>query len=150
MATIPIIIRNMVETDFGFVFDSFLKGAKVPHMRNSVYNQRYAPVIKSLINRCIVSVACVANDPNIIAAFVIFERLGDPPIIPVIHYVHTRSTFYRQGIATKLIKECVNPDFGSSLTMASHEGHFETQSFKQIMKKYRIEYDPFLASKESL
>lgn len=140
---VPVIIRAAVETDFGFLFDSFLKGSKISYMRYSVYNQRYAPVIKALINRCNIAIACLASDPNTIAAFVIYETLDN---IPIIHYIHTRSTFIRQGIATKLIKECVNADFTKTLTMSSHQCHFDTLSFKQLMKRYRIEYDPFLAT----
>jgi hypothetical protein len=146
---IPIVFRDKVETDIGYLLDSFLSGAYYPvygQMSFGVYRRRYRPMVLNLIHGCSVIVACLPDQPDEIAGFIIFEKFEG---VPVIHWVHTRGPFLRQGIGTSLIKAAI-PSFGVETTLVSHKlnpGIGEHQfkiTFRQMKEKYLLCFDPFL------
>src|ERR1700728_4585817 len=109
----------MVESDIGYVLDSFVQGAKDPvytQMRDSIYKQRYQPIIKRLITEANVLIACLPNDPDLFAGFVVHDSFDN---IPILHWIHVRQMFQRQKIAEAMLAEAI-PTFGERLTMVSH------------------------------
>lgn len=146
---IPITIRAAVESDRAFVFDSMLKGARLPVYTNMippVYYRRYKSILQKMLENSAVLIACLPDAPNTIAAYVVYSSFMN---IPVIHYVHTRKMFQKQGIAKELCL-AVNPTFGISPTAISHipnpgiGDHKWTVPFYECKEKYCLTYDPFL------
>lgn len=146
---IPITIRAAVETDKAFIFDSTLKGIRLPvyaAMVPSVFTRRFKPILEKLLSNSAILVACLPDDPNVIAAYIIYSSFMN---IPVIHYVHTRKMFQKQGIAKELCL-AVNPHFGTDITAISNipnqgiGAHAWTLPFFKCLEKYNLTYDPFL------
>ena len=136
---IPIAYRANVANDFPFVYQTFVEGAKTytySLMVGKIYYRRYKPIVKNILLRSKVLVACLPDDPNTIVGYIIYEYLDN---IPIIHWVHTRKMFQKQGIAKELCK-LINKDFGDTLTMSSHV----CKDFYELRKKFNLGFDPFL------
>lgn len=138
---IPLVFRSAVDTDFPYILDTFLNGARFPtfgKMVGKVYYRRYKPVLRALIKRSSVLIACLPEDPDTIVGYAVHEKLGD---IPVLHWIHTRAAFGGQGIAREILQNCIS-SFGSSLTMVSHVP--PKTDFYQLSQKHAVQLDPFL------
>lgn len=142
---IPIVIRQAQETDIGYILDCWVQGARLPIYQSMIpplYYKRYKPLLLSLIKRSNVLIACLPDDPNIIAGFVVYQLLDD---IPIIHWCQVRKMFKQQGIAKYLLSQ-VSPHFGTKLSIVSHLIIPNTLpfSFHQVCQKYHLQYDPFI------
>lgn len=150
---IPTVFRNMVEADRNFIINSFVEGARYPvyaAMNGPVYRKRYSDLVRNLLDRSRVLVACLPDESSVIAGYVVYGSYDE---IPVIHWVHTRKQFQRTGLACALI-ESVIPTWKRSITVVTHlpnpgagEAAF-TKSFYICKEEYVLSYDPFLLHKD--
>lgn len=143
---IPVVFRPMLGTDIGYLLDCIVQGAKDPiytQMRDSVYKARYQPIVKDLIQRASILVACLPHDTNLIAGFVVYDAFGT---IPVLHWIHIRAMFQQQGLAKAILKETI-PTFAQSLTMVSHLPSTKRGSLAEYKEHHKLQYDPFLIHK---
>lgn len=146
---VPIITRQAVESDIGYILDSFLQGARSPvysNMKGTIYFKRYKPILLALLKRSQILIACLPDDPNTIAGFVVYDFLDQ---IPIIHWVQTRKMFKQQGIAKHLLNQ-VSPNFGTKLTVVSHLPIPKSlpNSFHQLSQTYNLQYDPFIVTEK--
>ena len=131
-------IRPMTEGDFNFVISSWLKsykysGTAVRRMIDRVYYDAYEPIVKSLIKRSDVYIACLRSDPDAIVGYLAIERVEDHDII---HYCNIRDIWQKMGIASYLI-EAAQPQ---NMTYFTHW----TSPIQSLIHKIPYVYQPFL------
>ena len=99
----------------GFVLDSWTRAvARDPIWRSEVGNRGVARtpippslslyyhdiILKKILNKCTLLVACDPEDPDVIWGYVAFDQVD-----PVLHFVYVKGAFRRMGIGTRLLSE---------------------------------------------
>ena len=57
-------------------------------------------IIKKILTKCTLLVACDPEDPDVIWGYVAFDQVD-----PVLHFVYVKGAFRRMGIGTRLLSE---------------------------------------------
>jgi hypothetical protein len=102
VATSTFKTREATESDFPFIYSTWLKGLRFGNdvyglIEQHSYFKNYHRVIEVILNRpdTFINVACLADDPTTILGYAV---LGPG----MIHYVHVKQAFRRFGIAKEL------------------------------------------------
>lgn len=111
-------IRKSVKSDESFIYSTWLKGlyygnAWFKEIDQDIYFKNYHQVIERIINKPSSSIlcACLEDDQDTLLSFCVYETIED---YQVLHWVFTKFSFRRSGIAKALLPN--NIKFVSSLT----------------------------------
>lgn len=133
-------LRQAIEPDASFIFSSWLKSFRhsrlAGNVASSIYFTEHHKIIESLLTQCKTLVACNPEDKNQIFGYLCYEEIDG---ILVIHYVYTKHTFRKMGIAECLINEVREDD--SVACMFTHC----TNSGERIAPKFKCVYHPYLS-----
>lgn len=96
-------LRPMVPADDPYICSCAVRTVRLAlefrRMDGSDFHRTRTPGIRAtLAHAPLRAVVCLPEDPAFIVAFV----LGIPGDIPILHYLHVRGSFCRQGIAATL------------------------------------------------
>ena len=150
MNTDEILLRAPTNQDGSFIIDSWVREAREHYPANLVdkslfYNEE-KEIVKVLISKSLILIACNPEDPEQIYGYMVFEKVAD---IPIIHFLYVKLLFRENGIARHLINS-VFEDFGKKKTVISHiprsrkeDGKY-IDSAKQTLIKYNLRFDPFI------
>lgn len=137
--TSPATIREAVEADIPFIFNSWLKSyrgsAATKTISNAVYYQFQHKLIESLLRRCTVLVLCEAGDTNQLLGYLVFETVEG---IPVLHYCYIKHSFRKLSLCNKLLQQI-------DLSKGAFYTHETPNSMRMCAKKGLI-YNPYLAT----
>jgi hypothetical protein len=135
----PIAIRNGLEGDVPFIFNSWLnsfrKGSFTRFVDNKIYFTEQHKLIERLLKRCEVKMACDPNDPSSICGYMVYERVEG---ILCVHYAYTKQTFRGMGICRQLLKN-IDHDFNNA-AICTHN----TITGTRIGLKYNLIYHPYI------
>ena len=101
-------IRNMVEADTNFVFDSWLKSWRKSRYAGVVQNDDYYATYRKTIERLImrgaeIKVACNPENENHILGYLCYEITPDG--YSIVHFLYVKDPFLKQGIEFDLLSE---------------------------------------------
>lgn len=137
---LPVTIRPWLPGDVGLVVDSWLRSFRIGSssakaMLSNLYQRSQKEIIDSILQRAEVLVACSPGNPDLIFAFIVFEK---EPTVTALHYLYTKAAFRRFGLARKLVDSI--KETGRTLE-ASHK----TDLGGVLLKKHGIIWNPLLA-----
>lgn len=129
-------IRLATESDLPFIFNAYLRSNRnkpeATHMINDVYYPLYSQRLKDILADSDCIVACHSDDDDQILGYAI---IGDNHGVPVLHWIYTKLTFRKMGVARALIQTGIK-SFGASLTLVTHT----CRSMRDLCKKYKLVY----------
>ena len=77
---LPIDIRDMIESDVSFIFNTWLKSYRKSRItegiENPIYFSEHHKIIEELLKRCDVVVASASDDSSIIYGYLVFEKIS--------------------------------------------------------------------------
>jgi GNAT superfamily N-acetyltransferase len=130
-------IRATEPNDKNFVIATFLRsvyhdGSWFSKIPEKIFMATYRLVIERLYasTKCLVVVACLAEDPDVILGFSIVSVDGD-----ILHWVYVKKKWRRHGIATRLVP--------STVTTITHLNNLGDSIMK--IRKLDLIFNPFLA-----
>ena len=130
-------LREFEESDRNFILNSWLKSyrnsdasKKIP---NDVYYHFHAKLIEKYIAESTVVMAVNPDNPIQIFGYAVVNREDN-----TIHYVYTKHTYRKLGIAKRLI-EVLLPDLGESPTCCTATNY----AWRQYQQKYSLYYNPY-------
>ncbi len=141
---LPILIRPANADDVSFIFNAWLKSYKssdfAKNIQGEIYYHEHHKVIEILLKTYNVLIACNKDDTTQIYGFMC---AGFTQNVFTIHYVYTKQTFRRMGIAKALLNAFeYNPEFACIYT-------HETNAVKAIAKDLAMVYHPYIAASPS-
>jgi GNAT superfamily N-acetyltransferase len=139
---VSFVLRGFRAEDAPLVFSTWLRSYQgapaVRRIPTQFYFEGQAGVIKRLIDRSAVSVACSPEDPDQIFGWICMEEPDNSD--PVLHYVHVKHVFRRMGVAKALLAHLLTrPIFYTHHTIG-----FERLGLRQAT------YNPYLIERQAL
>lgn len=132
-------IRDVVQDDIAFIFNSWLRshrqGRLCAKVDNAIYFAEQHKLIEKLIKRGKVKLAVDPKEPGNILAYLVYEYVQG---IFVIHYVYTKHTFRNMGIAKQLMLNT-----GHNFETASCMTHL-TPVAEKLQNKFNMVYHPYI------
>lgn len=124
--TSKITFRPIRDTDVNFILATWLKTYKYSgdlpaRVRDSEYFSTYEPILKELLSRATVTVACLIDDPDVVIGYVCYEP-------EMLHWVHVKESWRNLGLAKLLVVK-------SGVSETARFTHW-TQPMKSIVNKY--------------
>jgi hypothetical protein len=101
--TSPFTVRDMTDLDHAFIVESWVFSYRwhpsSKQYPTKVYVHEMKWLVRELLKRCDVKVACLVSDPETVVGYLVSSEHG-------IHYLLTKKSpdFTRQGVATMLLK----------------------------------------------
>lgn len=96
---LPIDIRDMIESDISFIFNTWLKSYRKSRItegiENPIYFNEHHKVIEDLLKRCDVVVASASDDSSIVYGYMVFEIIEGQFVI---HWAYVKNDFRELGI----------------------------------------------------
>ncbi len=137
---LPISIRPANAEDVPFIFNAWLKSYRssefAKNIQGEIYYHEHHKVIEEILKTNNVLVACNNEDPSQIYGFMC---AGFTQNVFTVHYVYTKHTFRRMGIASALVKAFeYNPNYACICT-------HETNAVKKLIKDNAVIYHPYIA-----
>lgn len=131
-------LRAPNKADLNFILNSWLKsyrnsGFAAP-MINPVYYKNHEPLLKDLLSSNLITVACNPLDEGQIYGYVVFNYL--PGDILVLHYIYTKHSFRRFGIAKQIMASIRKSD--DAILYTHHTKYAEL-----LKNKLPIIFDPY-------
>lgn len=113
MDKMEVIVRPMIEEDYNFVIQSWLKSYKhnsyfCKRIRDNIYYKYHHKVITQILARASTSVL-IAIDPveKVILGYLVTEKFENKDLV---HYAYVKTSFRDLGIGGSLLKESgINP-----------------------------------------
>jgi hypothetical protein len=133
-----VVIRQAVEADVPFIFNSWLKSyrASCRSISNPVYFEFQHKTIEALLKRCQVQVACNATDANQLYGYIVYEQIDG---VLVVHYCYIKDAFRRIGLLPKLAA-------GLDVSAGGFYTHDTRGAAKLLASgKLKFMYNPYLA-----
>ena len=93
-------------------------------------------ILKKILTKCTLLVACDPDDPDVIWGYVAFDAEN-----PVLHFVYVKGAFRRMGIGTRLLRQFMNGLFGDPLepVIVSHR----TESLFKAWPSVKWRWNPY-------
>jgi len=138
---LPINYREGLESDIPFIFSTWMRQAREMSRSNrghaflssKIFSTHYHEMIRKILVRCEVVVACNKTDPHQMYGYIVFENNKNSNII---HMTYVKFTFRKMGIAKSLWKTAILDEKPIIHTADSY-------IFSKF-KKENITYNPFL------
>jgi hypothetical protein len=141
MNDLPIILRNIQPTDYGFILATYTKDLHrtfpFNHISNNLFFDRYTILLDKLITNSTVIVAHLDEEPDSLAAYLIAENTENSLII---HWAHTKGIFKRLGILKMMLNHF---NYQDKLIVCTHM--FDL--YKKKKEDYSLIYDPMYLNK---
>jgi GNAT superfamily N-acetyltransferase len=134
MKNLNYILRKYVQSDEGFIYNSFLRSYKRSEqfIEDQLYYKNQGDIIKFLIENYTTYVAVFQEAPEEIIGYVIFNYSGAATIF---HYIYLRKIYWKQGIGSSIFNS-----INKGLSVCTHKN----ESFGYLKKKFNLIYDPYL------
>jgi len=150
------------QTDLQFVIASWLKSTRnsdfCTYIPNPTYYKYMDHLIKTIINRSLVTMICDPEDLSHIYGYIVYEFLGDNTIF-VLHFAYMKLPYRKLHIMEAALT-AVYPDFGkedsfiTNLDRTNYYTILDRVTNKPIVKRdgwfikkrnqYKLNYNPFL------
>ena len=99
MSDIDLNIRLATSKDLPFIFSSWLESyRKDSGVRTTVYFREHHKVLERLLARSVILIATPIDDPDLIAAYIVYEAPD------ALHWIYTRHSMRHLGLAATLIE----------------------------------------------
>lgn len=97
-------LRDPLETDIDFLFNSWLKSYRHSNecnaMNNEVFFKRFGKIITKILGDSTIIVACNPDDQDQIYGYLAYKTLDD---VFVLHYIYVKYPYRKLGIAKKML-----------------------------------------------
>lgn len=116
---LPVRVRQAQKEDENFIYSSFLKSYLVPFLRHAGGEEVIAPrvfftgfhgVLKSLMSKRVVLVACPEDAPEVICGYILGDNLSNGVL--VLDYIYVKKDFCGMGIA-RMLYEALGGSIGA-------------------------------------
>lgn len=132
-------LREGEADDAPFILNSWLKSYRVSNfartITNTVYFEGHHTVIRNILKKATVLVACNQQNPSQIYGYLVYEKVDN---VPVIHYCYVKHTFRGLGIGKKLLLSAKTLEEPGVFT-------HHTKSAERSAVKYALVHHPYLA-----
>lgn len=132
-------LRNAIEADVPFIFNSWLKSYRgansVKSVSNPVYFEFQHKTIEKLLQRSQVYVLCSPEDSSQVFGYIVCEKVEE---IPVLHYAYIKYAFRGMGLCRLLMQHA-----GLDKQVGGFYTH-ETHSTIKLLKGSKFVYNPYL------
>jgi ribosomal protein S18 acetylase RimI-like enzyme len=140
MKKLPIRLRNMQPDDVNFILNSWLKSFRkapsVRRMENNAYFHEQSKVIKGLLEKVNILIACDEKDSNNVYGYLVSQRIDN---VFVIHYLYVKLSFRNMGIGKMLIR-ARDHELGEVAACYTHH----TDTANRLAYKYKFMHNPFI------
>lgn len=153
----PVQFRPPTPDDVQFIISSWLKSSRnndfTNYISNEIYFKYMEHLVKTVINRSMVSMVCNPKDSKQVYGYVVYEFIGD---IFVLNFIYIKYTFRNLKISESLLK-AVYPKFGEedcfitfidrTMTRIVYGDKPEIKRSSWFIKnreKYKLNYNPFI------
>ena len=132
-------IRDFFPEDTNFILNSWLmsfqnKGS-VRYVEPSIYFANQEVIIKNILAKADVKIACDSNRPDDVFGYIVCEKIGG---LHCTHYCYVKELFRNMGIAKALAS-----DVGLTFETASVYTH-QTKTASLLQDSHKLVYHPFL------
>ncbi len=135
--TLPIIIRTAIESDYAYILASFTREMHktVPYnfIPNKIFFPHYTKLINDILQKSQVSVACLEDDHEDIAGYLITQDYNESNLI--VYWAQTKAIFRRLGVMKALLEP---HDYKKKNLICPH--YFKL--FKNLKESYSLIFDP--------
>ena len=135
---LDISLRNIVQEDVSFVFNSWLKsfrtGIMCSRVENSIYFSEHHKLIERLIRRSKVTMAVDPKEPGNILGYIVYEHIDG---VFVLHFLYVKHTFRNMGIGRQLCNST-----GHNFETAGCASHM-TNVGQKLQHRYNLVYHPY-------
>jgi hypothetical protein len=133
-------VRKAGEGDAHFILNSWLKSFRNSHFAKSinstVYFNEHHKVVRRLIKRSTILIACNPEDHNQIYGYLVLEKVDG---VLTLHFAYTKQVFRKLGIQRQLLA-LVNHDFQNDSALYSHD----TKMGRELAAKFNLVYHPYV------
>jgi len=127
-------IRPYTKDDYAFVKSTWIKNQalNVPFksMRHSDFFSTYSPIIDNKLNELDILIACNPDLEDQAFAYLVREHR-------TLHFIYVKRLYRNMGIASFLLRV-------PNLKLENYTHQSSDKYFWQLIKKYKITYNPFL------
>ncbi len=140
LAELPIRFRNPKGSDHAFILNAWLKSYRkafpTEGITNTIYYAEHHEIIKSILDKGNVIIACDDTNPDVIVGFIAAEVVD---VALVIHYAYVKNSFRGYGIA-KLMYDTLAAPENPEITYCTHL----TDPISNACKRREIIFNPYL------
>src|SRR6056297_1572859 len=133
-------VRTANEEDVHFILNSWLKSFRnsqfAKGISSTVYFTEHHKVLRKLLKRSTILVACNPEDQNQIYGYLVLEKVDG---VLCIHFAYTKQVFRKLGIQRQLLG-LVNHDFDNNSALYSHD----TKMGRELAAKFKLVYHPYI------
>ncbi len=130
-------LREAESGDRNFILNSWLKSYRNSDMAkkisNDVYYHFHAKLIEEYLSQSTVVMAVNPLNPIQIFGYAVVDREDN-----TIHYVYTKHTYRKLGVAKKLL-DVLLPDLGKNPTRSTATNY----GWRHYSQKYNLYYNPY-------
>jgi hypothetical protein len=128
-------LRGPLPSDMPFILSSWLRSyRKASPVSGPVYYVGQEAVIRRLLVRSSIVLACNPEDPSTVLGYVVFERV---PSGGLVHYVYVKELVRRCGLAARLLSEVPGP-------FRSHTHETRAEGVARLKARFPSVYNPYL------
>jgi hypothetical protein len=132
-----VILRGPLPSDMPFILSSWLRSyrrARAVSDVGPIYYAGQEAVIRRLVSRSMVALACNPEDPSTVLGYVVFERVRSGGLV---HYVYVKELVRRCGLAERLMGEVPGP-------FRSHTHETRAEGVARLKARFPSVYNPYL------
>ena len=104
-SSLPVEVRSLIETDYNFIFNSWLKAYRnaraVVEVNQTIYYQEHHKLIEKLLTRGQTLIIGAAGDPATIYGYINYEFVQG---LFVLHFAYIKHDFRTLGLFKELMK----------------------------------------------
>jgi len=141
LRNIPVIIREVTDTDISFIYSTWLKsyrhGSYAADMSNDVFFSYHKEIIAKILDQSNTEIKILVNedDHDQIYGYAVQSKVGGRSIT---HFVYIKFSFRKLGLASRLVESMdLFPDTTNFIT------HLP-RGYKNLKAKYGLEYNPYI------
>jgi hypothetical protein len=138
-STLPIIIREFEENDRHFIVDSWSRqlyeAMPYSYCPAHLYFPNQIKLINDILNSSECLVACLAEDPDILIGYIVFEHIQN---VLILHWICVKKDFRKMYVMSDLLTSA-HKTWKLDMIMITQPGKL----FSKYRKKLKLFYDPF-------
>lgn len=140
---VDVYVRTAEPGDTNFIFNSWLRSYEkvMKSVPKQMYRRGQMDLMKQLVGRSTVYVACDEKDLSQIYGYLIAEKLVD---IDILHYIYVKSPFRRFGIG-RVLYDVIDRN-AAYPCIASHK----TLYFDYLKEKWNLSFNPYILLKKEM
>ena len=132
-------LRPLVEEDYPFLYNSWLKSYRfspfAERITNTIYFEDHHKLIERIVKNSKCLVACNPSDPSQLYGYVV---AGEEEGVLVVHFLYVKHTFRNMGMGKTLL-DAVGHDSSSAAVYTHH-----TRMADKLASKHNFVYHPYL------